>query len=238
MENKYVQDALIQSAQQSVAWDRLRLGKFTGSGISALMTEPRTKAEKESGAFSQTALKYIHEKMMEEVTGQVCYEATGRAIDWGNEWEETALKELAKHIGSPAEKTHLKPSFKMFNEYSGCSPDAFMYHSLFDMELGVEIKCPFNSINHFYHCQITGAETLKETNSDYYWQVQMNMLTFGKTAWIFASFDPRQPVNRMLTHSLIHFNPDDGELLCQKIEKAYEYKKQLLDNWYNTTSPL
>ena len=121
MENKYVQDALIQSAQQSVAWDRLRLGKFTGSGISALMTEPRTKAEKESGAFSQTALKYIHEKMMEEVIGQVCYEASGRALDWGNEWEETALKELAKHIGSPAEKTHLKPSFKMFNEYSGCS---------------------------------------------------------------------------------------------------------------------
>jgi exodeoxyribonuclease (lambda-induced) len=237
MENKYVHDLLIQSAQQSLAWDRIRMGKFTGSGISALMTEPRTKADKESGAFSQTALKYIHEKMMEEVTGQVCYEATGRAIDWGNEWEETALKELAKHIGSTPEQTQLKPAFKMFNDYSGCSPDAFMYHSLFDMELGVEIKCPFNSINHFYHCEVTGWETLKEINSDYYWQVQMNMLTFGKTAWIFASFDPRQPDNRILHHALIHFNPEDAQLLCEKMERAYEYKKQLLNNWKNN-SPL
>jgi exodeoxyribonuclease (lambda-induced) len=234
MENKYVQDLLIQSAQQSVAWDRMRLGKFTGSGISALMTEPRSKADKDSGAFSQTALKYIHEKMMEQVTGQVCYEATGRALDWGNEWEETALKELAKHIGSSAEQTKLKPSFKLFNEYSGCSPDAFMYHSLFDMELGVEIKCPFNSLNHFYHCQVHGWETLKEINSDYYWQVQMNMLTFGKTAWIFASFDPRQPDNKILHHALIHFNPEDCQLLCEKLQKAYAYKQELLNEWTNT----
>jgi exodeoxyribonuclease (lambda-induced) len=234
MENKYVQDALIQSAQQSVAWDRLRLGKFTGSGISALMTEPRTKAEKESGAFSQTALKYIHEKMMEEVIGQVCYEASGRALDWGNEWEETALKELAKHIGSPPEKTELKPSFKLFNEYSGCSPDAFMYHAHHDIEVGVEIKCPFNSINHFYHSLVVDGESLKETNSDYYWQVQMNMLTFGITTWIFASFDPRQPDHKILQYSFIHFHPEDCELLCEKLDKAYAYKQNLLHEWTNT----
>jgi exodeoxyribonuclease (lambda-induced) len=236
MENKYVQDLLIQSAQQSLAWDRMRLGKFTGSGISALMTEPRSKADKDSGAFSQTALKYIHEKLMEQVTGQVCYEATGRALDWGNEWEETALKELAKHIGSTPEQTKLKPSFKLFNEYSGCSPDAFMFHSVLDMELGVEIKCPFNSLNHFYHSQVVDGDTLKEINSDYYWQVQMNMLTFGKTAWIFASFDPRQPENKILHHALIEFNPEDGQLLCEKLEKAYAYKQQLVKEWTNIPS--
>ena len=230
--NKYVQDLLLQTAQNTIAWDKLRLGKFTGSGISALMTQPRSKADKESGEWSQTALKYIHEKMMEEVTGQVCYESSGRAIDWGNEWEEFALKRLAQHIQSPEEKTHLKPSFKLFNEYSGCSPDAFMYHHLFDMELGVEIKCPFNSLNHFYHCQVTGADTLKEINPDYYWQVQMNMLTFGVTAWIFASFDPRQPDERILHHALIHFNQEDCELLCQRMKKAYDYKNQLIDQWY------
>ena len=233
MENKYVQDLLIQSAQQSIAWDRLRLGKFTGSGISALMTEPRSKADKDAGAFSQTALKYIHEKMMEEVTGQVCYEATGRALDWGNEWEEVGLKKVAEHIKSPEDQTQLKPSFKMFNDYSGCSPDAIMLDSRIEQVVGVELKCPFNSLNHFYHSQVVTAEHLKEINSDYYWQVQMNMICHNLPLWIFASFDPRQPDNRMLHTAYIELVYSDAELLLQKMKKAYEYKKQLLDIWNN-----
>jgi hypothetical protein len=234
MENKYVQDLLIQSAQQSLAWDRMRLGKFTGSGISALMTEPRSKADKDSGAFSQTALKYIHEKLMEQVTGQVCYEATGRALDWGNEWEEVGLKKVAEHLKSPEEQTQLKPSFKMFNEYAGCSPDAIMFDGRIEQVVGVELKCPFNSLNHFHHSHVVTAGDLKEVNADYYWQIQMNMICHNLPLWIFASFDPRQPENRMLHTAYIELVIEDAELLCQRMQRAYEYKEQLLNDWNNS----
>jgi hypothetical protein len=229
--NQYVLDALQNSVQQSRAWDKVRLGRFTGSGISALMTEPRTKADKEAGKWSQTAETYIVKKAMEEATGMPIIEVTGRAVDHGNEWEEHALRVLQKAIGCPDEKAELKPPFKLFNEYSGASPDAFMYYKPFDMMVGVEIKCPFNPINHFWHSQVHDADSLKDMDSDYYWQVQMNMMTFNIPYWIFASFDPRQNENRMLSYSLIRANVEDMEILCQKIELAYKHKQSILSKW-------
>jgi hypothetical protein len=195
------------------------------------MTEPRTKADKEAGKWSQTAETYIVRKAMEETTGMQVVEVTGRAVDHGNEWEEHALRTLQTAIASPDEQTQLKPSFKLFNEYSGASPDAFMYYKPLAMTLGVEIKCPFNPINHFWHSQVHDNESLKEIDSDYYWQVQMNMMTFNIPYWIFASFDPRQPDHRMLSYCLIRADVEEMELLCQKMQLAYQYKQSILSKW-------
>lgn len=230
--NPYLNEYLISVAQNSSAWDKLRLGRFTGSGISALMTDPKTKAAKEAGEMSETAKKYIYEKVMETVTGQSANEATSRAIDWGNEWEEHALRQLQIALGSPEESTELKPSFKLFNDYFGCSPDAFMVHKEFG-PVGCEIKCPWNSVNHFHHSQIETAEDLKRVNSDYYWQCLGNMLTFNLPAWVFASFDPRQPEHRMLHHTVILFDPEAAANLCEAMEKAHALKLKTLENWMN-----
>jgi hypothetical protein len=228
--NPYLNEYLISVAQNSSAWDKLRLGRFTGSGISALMTDPKTKAAKEAGEMSETAKKYIYEKVMELVTGQSANEATSRAIDWGNEWEEHALRQLQIALDSPEESTELNPSFKLFNDYFGCSPDAFMIHPEFG-PVGCEIKCPWNSVNHFHHSQIETAEDLKRVNSDYYWQVMGNMLTFNLPAWVFASYDPRQPEHRMLHHTVILFDPEAAANLCEAMEKAQKMKMQILNEW-------
>ncbi len=232
--NKYVLDALQHAVQNSIAWDKVRLGRFTGSQVSSLFTNPQSKADKEAGNLSKTALKYIYSKAMEEVTGQSSDEASGRAIDWGNEWEEHALKKVAEFIGCPEDKQNLKPSFKLFNDYSGASPDALMFDSRYNLDLGVEVKCPFNSVNHYMHTKVVSADTLKEINEDYYWQVQMNMLTFGKTCWLFCSFDPRQPDHRMLHVALIHANAEDMEEMCQRMERANEMKKEIVSDWIKT----
>ena len=228
--NPYLNDYLLTVAQNSAAWDKMRLGRFTGSGISALMTNPKTKAAIESGELSETAKKYIYEKAMETVTGQSANEATSRAIDWGNEWEEHALHQLQIALDSPEESTELKPSFKLFNDYFGCSPDAFMIHPKFG-PVGCEIKCPWNSVNHFIHSQVESAEDLKRVNSDYYWQVMGNMLTFNLPAWVFASYDPRQPEHRQLHHTVILFDPSAAADLCEAMERAHSYKATILHNW-------
>ena len=228
--NPYLNDYLLTVAQNSAAWDKMRLGRFTGSGISALMTNPKTKAAIESGELSETAKKYIYEKAMETVTGQSANEATSRAIDWGNEWEEHALKQLQIALDSPEESTELKPSFKLFNDYFGCSPDAFMVHPEFG-PVGCEIKCPWNSVNHFLHSQVQNGEDLKRVNSDYYWQVMGNMLTFNLPAWVFASYDPRQPEHRRLHHTVILFDPEAAASLCEAMQRAHEYKATILNEW-------
>lgn len=228
--NPYLAEYMAAVNQRSEAWDKLRLGRFTGSGISALMTDPKTKAAKESGELSETAKKYIYEKVMEEVTGQSANEATSRAIDWGNEWEEHALKELQKAIACPDDRFEFKPAFKLFNDYFGCSPDAFAWLPDFE-RVGVEIKCPWNSVNHYLHSQVQTAEDLKKVNPDYYWQVLGNMLTFNLPAWIFASYDPRQPENRRLHYVVIEAEIDALNELCERMEAAHEFKQTIKTAW-------
>jgi hypothetical protein len=195
------------------------------------MTNPKTKAAIEAGELSETAKKYIYEKAMETVTGQSANEATSRAIDWGNEWEEHALRQLQIALNSPEESTELKPSFKLFNDYFGCSPDAFMIHPEFG-PVGCEIKCPWNSVNHYLYSQVETGEDLKRVNSDYYWQIMGNMLTFNLPAWVFASYDPRQPENRRLHHTVITANPEDMAAMCEAMERAHSFKATILHNWY------
>lgn len=231
MNNPYVIQALNSIEQGAPAWDRIRLGLFTGSGISDLMTDPKTKADKEAGNLSMTAQKYIISKVMELATGLSQNDASGRAIEWGLEYEEEGLVELVKDIDCPMDRAQLKPSFQLFNEYSGASPDALVYYPKYEMQVGVELKCPYNSTNHYLHSQVFCNEDLLRVNADYYWQIQLNMLAFNKSAWIFASYDPRQPANRKLHHVLILADIDGMQDMCRRMEAANELKKQMLTQW-------
>lgn len=220
---------LLESVKQNTAWDMARLGKFTGSRLADLFVQPKTKAAQEAGEWSKTAESYIISKVMEMVTMIPADSAHGAAIDHGNEWEETALRTLQMEIGSPEEKTNLQPGFKLFNSYSGASPDAFM--ELNGTKVGVEMKCPFNSVNHFHHSKVKSEADLKVVNPDYYWQVQMNMLTFNLGAWIFASFDPRQPDHRKLHYCVCYAVVEDMQLACDVMEKAKHYRDKLVAEW-------
>jgi hypothetical protein len=227
--NPYIQDALIHAAQQSEAWSRLRLGRFTGSGISALMTKPKSKEAREAGLFSQTAMTYITKKAMEVITNQSSDDAYGRAIDWGNEWEQTAIEQVVKKMNLDRDTLVLKPAFKLFNDYTGCSPDAFVDYE--GMQVGIEVKCPFNSVNHYEHSKVTDSDSLKDIAPDYYWQIILNMIVNKLPMWLFASFDPRQPEHRMVHVCPILFSIQDAEDLLQSIEKAQEIKMGIVNQW-------
>lgn len=225
--NAIMNDIMKHSSQNSQAWDRMRLGKFTASKIWQLMNDPKTKADRESGKFSATGERYILERAMEEVTGISSDESFGRAIDHGNEWEEHALTKLKEALDLPMV---MKPPFKLFNDHSGASPDAFVDHPEFG-RVGVEIKCPFNSINHFWHSQIIDAKTLKEIDSTYYWQIMMNCLTHQISRWIFASFDPRMPEGKMLHYCYIDPSIDELTDLCERLERAINRKMEIIQNF-------
>ena len=92
--NNYTKE-LFESIKQNTAWDVARLGKFTGSRLGDLFTQPKTKAAQEAGEWSKTAENYILSKVMEIVTGQSQDGASSAAIEHGNEWEEINSENLA-----------------------------------------------------------------------------------------------------------------------------------------------
>lgn len=235
--NKYTADVLQHAQeirQQSEAWDKVRLGKFTASTVHNLMSDPRSKADREAGRLSQSAEKYVIQKAMEIITGESQEDAYGRAIEWGNEWEEHALNELKKRLEFESRgevRMVMKPSFKMWNDYAGCSSDAIIYDREMDPLLIVEIKCPYSSVTHFMHSRVTGGETLREINEDYYWQVQMNMLVHQTTAAYFASYDPRQPEHRRLHYARIEADIVALQLLCERLDRAETIKQRCIASW-------
>lgn len=236
-------EVLIASAQNSKAWDVIRLGRFTGSGLSNLFvkgTRPMTKEELESRdkknkrttvdvEFGATAMTYIETKAMEYITQVPIGDFSSKYTDWGNEWEETAIMETAKAVGCDESDLQMKPNFVLYENYSGASPDAYMIVD--GVRCGAEVKCPYNSVYHYHHTKITDAETLKEVNEDYYWQIQANMYFNKMPLWIFASFDPRQPAHRRLHVAHIYAVPEDIELMLQKLEQAEAMKQEIIKNW-------
>lgn len=233
--NEILADLENHSPQGSALWDRIRLGKFTASGIWQLMSDARSKSDRESGRFSQTGEKYIVEKVVESISGMSNDESFGRAIDHGNEFEETALTELSVQLNSSDQFVTgsfvMKPPFRQFNDDSGGSADALIKYKVDSeiIDVGVEMKCPFNMVNHFWHTQVNDAESLKEINSNYYWQCLMNCLAYRCRRWIFASFDPRMPNDRLRLHwSFIDPPVDDLTELCERIERASKRKHQLI----------
>jgi hypothetical protein len=226
--------------QNTAAWDRIRLGRFTASKIWQLMGEPRSKAAKEAGLFSETGERYIAQTIAEELTGCPVEETWGRALDWGNEHEEEAILALADKMGvEKPEYIQFKPPFTLFNEYAGGSPDAKFYLSDGNggyRWVGVEVKCPFNSINHFWHSQIIDAETLKEIDSTYYWQVCLNILCQRAAEWVFCSYDPRYPEAKRVTWSFIYPSVDDLTTLCEKIDKAWTRRADVMAKFMATDS--
>lgn len=220
-------DVLLHSAQNSKAWDKIRLGRFTGSGNGKLFTEPRAKADKDAGKFSQTALTYIEEKATEIVTGEAIGEFSSKATDWGNEWEEHAIRELAKSLGVTDDNLVLKPHFVVYGDYSGASPDCYM--TIDGLKIGGEVKCPYNSAVHTFRLRhVRNAQELKDEEPDYYWQVQANMF-FGKIPmWYFASFDPRFPEHKRLHKFAVEANVEDQELMLLKMEKALVLRDEIV----------
>ena len=221
-------DVIRQASQNSIAWDKVRIGRFTGSGLGKLFTEPRSKADKDAGKMSQTALTYIEEKATEIVTGEAVGEFSSKATDWGNEWEEHAIRELAKSLGVSDENLVLKPHFVVYGDYSGASPDCYM--TIDGVKIGGEVKCPFNSSVHTYRLRhVRNAQELKDEEPDYYWQIQANMFFNEIPLWYFASYDPRFPEHRRLHKFAVEANVEDQKLMLDKMEKALILRDEIVE---------
>jgi hypothetical protein len=202
---------VIHTSLNEEDWQRLRSSRFTASEIHKLMGTPKNKSE----FLSETAKSFVFEKAAEYLTGAKS-EIYGRALDWGKEHEKEAFHyfsqqtdEFFTYYGA---ETY---TFITYGEWGGYSPDA-LGHQL------VEIKCPFNSGNHLQNFFIKNNEQMKSKRTEYFWQMQMGMIATGLEEGLFVSYDPRMPIGKKLTTTLITLEEDIQEIIDEKLTYAGE----------------
>lgn len=211
----------VVSDQGSDGWNLARVGRFTASEMHKLMTEPRTKADKEAGLLSEGAMTYVNIKVAEVMTGQPKAESYAFPLVYGKELEPQAIEYfLKKNPGFQYEPAMFVP----FGDHSGGSPDGYINETD-----GLEIKCPFQSENQVDYLMLTDQYDLKRNHPNHYWQVMSNLLFTEKERWHFVTYDPRmtQEKHRM-THIIVNPNAEDFDRIVKKLAQAVEEKLKLL----------
>jgi hypothetical protein len=139
--------------------------------------------------FSDGAITYIKEKVAELHTGEVEPQPYSRSIEWGNDHEAEAMGAYIEQTGHDViYYGGESPKFFRFPDngvYAGGSPDGIVPNNRI-----VEIKCPYNTVNHIENCIMT-LDEFKSKRKEYYSQCQLLMLITSTLFADFCSYDPR-----------------------------------------------
>lgn len=219
----------MEQLQRTPEWFQQRLYKYTSSEIYKLFTDPKSKAAKDAGELSETTKDYILKKIAEEL-GASDPEFSTKATAWGEENEPNAKMWYEIKTGRKVGEV----GFCQYDEFFGGSPDAAVWdaslseageHGL--VNVGLEIKCPYNPFNHLKHCLIDSAEYFKAKHPNYYWQCISHMVVLNVEYCDFVSFDPRIDHEMGLFIFRVEQNETDIRLLHEKLETAKNYRNEM-----------
>lgn len=180
---------MITITPQDAAWKTTRMGKFTASTIGALMTEPRSKAEREAGGWSQTALTLIKTKAIERLTAQQIKSGEAEPMRRGLLLEPAALHLLNKHWRSVDPTT-----WQQFNDYFGGTPDGLVDQGTATMDL----KCPVNPADVIlFQDEVHDWESLLRWDKNYAWQIMAQAtICEVQEAWL-VYFTDKLPIRKL-----------------------------------------
>lgn len=153
-------------------WENDRRGRFTASEVWKLFTEPRTKADKEAGKFSQTAETYIIEKAVEMATGYR-QRFTSKEMEHGIMNEADAFSAFLDWVDIQG-WIYQPNEFYPFHNHAGASPDGVCKHGGKIVAVA-DVKCPQPLT--FFSLKAEGDKL--EVEAKYFYQLQMQMLATG-----------------------------------------------------------
>lgn len=156
-------------------WATQRAGKFTASEIWKLFVEPKTKADKEAGKWSQTADNYILMKAIERVTGYV-RKFTSKEMEHGIMNEKDAFDAFCSFHKQPYGWKFTNKDFFVIDENSGASPDGVLYDNI-NVAAVVDVKCPQPAT--FFERKAELTEDRSVMPKEYFYQLQMQMMATG-----------------------------------------------------------
>lgn len=176
--------------QGTEEWLELRRGKMTGSH------------GQEIGNCGKGLDTYIYKIVAEELSSGEYEQYTNHHMERGNELEGLARTMYEMETGQVVEEV----GFVELSEFVGVSPDGLVGENG-----GIEIK----SHDDVKHLKIM-VNGLKEIESKYIWQIQMNMLVTGREWWDYVAYNPN------FKKSLLIFRFEADEEKHKKLLAGFE----------------
>lgn len=154
------------------AWHNTRIGRFTASTMGKLMTEPRSKADKDAGNLSETALTLVKNKAVERVIGRPLHTPANFSMKRG-----TLLEHAACYLLSIYWEALDACTWMPIGDNSGATPD-FLKR---DNSPG-DIKCKESEAEIFdFATEVNDWDSLMAFNKDEAWQLAVQALAAGTT---------------------------------------------------------
>lgn len=210
---------------QSYKWAKDRRGKFTGSELFSLMSEP-PKGQKGLSAGAKTYIK----KVLCTVLAEPKPDFSTEAMAEGNLNEPIAIDLISERLGVKINYYgNENPVFNPYGDFAGASPDGDF--ELDGMLQGVEVKCPMQEA-HLDHLLIQTPEDLYKQSKKYFYQCHLNMLALyhkGCRRWWFASYNKYFYKEEQHLHMVaIDYDAAVHEAINKKIEAGALHMQQLL----------
>ncbi|MBT0554293.1 lambda exonuclease family protein [Riemerella anatipestifer] len=209
----------ISSNLKEEQWLAQRRGKFTSSQVYRLMT----CLEKDE--LPKGAITYIEEVIVDELTeGKGAERFKSEDMQRGNDTELEAITRFEKETRLKVYATGEEQEFVELCNYFGGTPDGII-----DNDCLIEVKCPKSKTHLFYLKNLKTQEDLKKHCTNYYWQIQGNLLATGRSKAFFISYDDRFTKSEHQILILeIERNDEDIELLKKRLQLAERTKKLII----------
>lgn len=202
------------------AWKDSRVGRFTASTIGALMTDPRSKAAKEAGEWSETAKALISQKAVERLTGKPIQTPANYAMKRG-----TLLEHAAVHLLSDLWQTINECTWQPLWDNCGATPDGLLNDGT-----PIDIKCPEGEQQVYeFADQVPDGdwEALLKWNKTYAWQIATQALACGTDRACLVYFTDRikmHPVSKEDADMCNAIMEAVGDKLFNLTGTVYEYR--------------
>ena len=205
-----MEDFVLQGTEE---WLEQRRGKFTASQVHRLMGVK---------GLGKTGETYILECVSEEFGGYMP-DTNTMAMEFGRLTEPFAIAHYEKAFGVEVDKMPFL--IAEWCDQAGCSPDGFVSSK----NKGLEVKCPYNPVNHIVYMMLTNQDELKELKAEYYWQIQMGMAVLGVPSWDFVSFSESFTGAMKMAVMNIKRNESDIALLKSRVLEAVAIKNKMVE---------
>jgi len=198
--------------QRTSDWIAIRWGKVTGSRFHDIIAKTKS-------GYAASRKNYMAELVVERLTPPPTEDNGYKnpAMQYGIDNEPVARLAYELDTGNTVDEAF----FEQYNDYVGASPDGYVG----DKGL-IEIKCP-NTATHI--------ETLKtqKVPTQYFTQMQGQMLCTGRDWCDFVSYDPRLPENAQLFIKRVERDEkfiadliDELDDFLDELEKQVEFIKE------------
>lgn len=200
-------------------WMEVRKDLFTGSRISEIMANgkrlmtsdeliefkkenPKSKAKyiEDETALGDGAISYILE-IIQRLEGAPKEEYYSNSMEWGNTEEPNAVIRYCEDYGFDLQADDVIYTsvggtvFFTGDDLVGCTPDVILPTKI------VQVKCP-DSSTHLRYKLFLNEDNFQESESKYFYQMQLEMMLTEKKQGDFFSFDPRFSREKMQTHKV------------------------------------